>query len=291
MSCDNETNRQDFYTSIDADIALGGKKPTSCFVSIRRDFRKCAYPMCGGYFIQTINSNSEQVYVATVAFESNQPINKSVVLESYGKSVIVNGYTRSSSQRGYKEFVVKTAHVSMEYEGIGEAKGNFYFFKSTGIMCIKAPCPSTSATELNTGNSVIVSSFSEPYNEHVHRFDGSWAISRVYDEDGSGHAIVQMVPNQQASEFTITRIYIQVPDPIKPCPKVTRKCPKGQVDLFDRDTNRCLVFRECAKPGVCILSIPLCQEKWRLHSYPSLQNGCNNYYCDPDFTTPAQQIK
>jgi len=66
---------------------------TSTFYSIRRDLRRCASPMCGGYFIKLANNsrtrcangrNMNECYVATIEWNGLPENDRAIVRGTLG---------------------------------------------------------------------------------------------------------------------------------------------------------------------------------------------------------------
>jgi len=130
------------------------------FAVTRRDFRKCAAPLCGGFYVKRVNdaktrcadgSLQNECYVSAiqltgVGLSAREEADFRTALES-GKALI--------KARTYKKTafgtVVGTLKASEGWLGAtgSAANGTFYRVADNGLRCIKAPCPSTTAYGLN----------------------------------------------------------------------------------------------------------------------------------------------
>jgi hypothetical protein len=126
--------------------ALAG---TSTFYTIRRDLRRCASPMCGGYFIKTVNQsrtrcangrNANECYVATIEW-NGLPEND---------RAIVRGPLRSRGDRRGTYGVLQAREVWLPASD-NQPSGTFFRVRDRGIRCIAAPCETHHETRLNTG--------------------------------------------------------------------------------------------------------------------------------------------
>jgi hypothetical protein len=125
------------------------------YFKIRRDMRKCASPMCGGYFVKQVNKTKTQCadkvtrnecYVPSVDWGNiHEP---AVALDA----LLIYGWL---SPENFKDFGWRDQFtVSAAYEAAGDAShrvGKFFAgFKDAGIRCIMAPCPSIKEYVLNS---------------------------------------------------------------------------------------------------------------------------------------------
>jgi hypothetical protein len=119
---------------------------TSSFYTIRRDVRRCASPMCGGYFIKLVNQsrtrcangrNMSECYVATIEWDG-QP-------EPDRDGALVRGTLRT---RG--KFGVLLAREVWLPAGNSQPSGTYFRVRDRGIRCIAAPCETHHEAKLNT---------------------------------------------------------------------------------------------------------------------------------------------
>ncbi|MCX5745537.1 MAG: hypothetical protein NT062_23925, partial [Proteobacteria bacterium] len=141
-----------------ADSAVDG---SYTYFKIERDLRRCASPMCGGFFLARLNrttttcvdGTSQASCYAPVLDWSETDLGEARQLElvdaaSRGASSaavygIVRGRfakTNDTVRPELGRFVVSEAWVG---EGTGVADGVFARIKDAGVRCIAAPCAST----------------------------------------------------------------------------------------------------------------------------------------------------
>lgn len=127
----------------------------------RIDARKCAYPMCGGYFVKAVNSPLTRCADGKLAKEchaveldtralgwSDEQRAKFEASFGAGKA-LVKGALEPQPRGLYTGEVLR---VTEAWQGQGANKrplGTFYSLKNNGIVCIQAPCPAYSLTTLN----------------------------------------------------------------------------------------------------------------------------------------------
>ncbi len=160
---DDEAN-DDVEVDIDsAEEALSGAPSNYGYFQVtRRDFRKCAAPLCGGFFVKRVNeektlcangSRQAECYVSSIELKS---IGLSAREESDFRAALENGKalvkarTYKTKHGGQAIGVLKANEAWIGATG-SVADGTFYRTADNGIRCIKAPCPSTTAYKLNAG--------------------------------------------------------------------------------------------------------------------------------------------
>jgi hypothetical protein len=122
----------------------------STFFIIRSDMRKCASPMCGGYFVKQVNQpttrcangrNMAECYVADIDWNGAPEVD--------ARQALVRG---SLVTRGDRNGTYGTLKVTETWETLSSDKpnGDYYRVRDLGIRCIAAPCETHSEFKLNT---------------------------------------------------------------------------------------------------------------------------------------------
>lgn len=132
----------------------------------RADTRKCIYPLCGGYFVKAVNLGTTRCADGTQQSECHAvelntaalgwtPEQRAAFDAQFAKGyALVRGYLEPAP-RGFYTADVLTISEAWQGQGLRAHVGKFYGVKSTGIVCITAPCPSLAATKLNVIAPVI----------------------------------------------------------------------------------------------------------------------------------------
>ncbi len=161
--CSADANTDD--VSDDSEDALATNRNTGYFVVTHQDLRKCASPMCGGFFVKRVNqaktycadgSYQTECYVAKVDYagtklDETEASDFNAKFEA--KHGLIRATTTTSTILGHK---VATLKATEAWEAAAQADVDdvvFYRAFDNGIRCIKAPCPSQSAAKLNTKES------------------------------------------------------------------------------------------------------------------------------------------
>lgn len=138
----------------------------SYLIVTRVDQRTCAYPTCGGYFVKSVNKpltrcadgslkkecHAVQLHTAALGWtpEQTQAFEKSFA----ARHAVVRGVLEPAPAGLYTADAL-TITEAWQGQGLRQPVGTFYGVKSTGIVCITAPCPSLAATKLNVPGEAI----------------------------------------------------------------------------------------------------------------------------------------
>jgi hypothetical protein len=143
----------------------------STYWTIERDYRKCMYPMCGGYWVERVNRAytrcadgtwQEKCYVVdldwTVVDLSDQQISD---LESAVGTLLLRGefdevYFDNLDFGPFHNLAVTEAWVAATEQA---PQGQFVRLYDNGIRCVTTPCPSIDQAILNHSWSFAIHSF------------------------------------------------------------------------------------------------------------------------------------
>ncbi|HEX2268610.1 MAG TPA: DUF6748 domain-containing protein [Pyrinomonadaceae bacterium] len=123
---------------------------TSTFYTIRRDVRRCASPMCGGYFIKLVNQartrcangrSMRECYVASIDWDG--------LPEPERDGALVRGTLTTRGDRNGTYGVLRAREVWTP-AGTNQPSGTFFRIRDRGIRCIAAPCETHHEAKLNT---------------------------------------------------------------------------------------------------------------------------------------------
>ena len=123
---------------------------TSGFYSFRRDLRRCASPLCGGYFIRLVNqsrtrcaNNSFQpeCYVASIEWNGQT--------EPDNDRALLRGSMRARGDRNGRYGVLRVSEV-WQAASSNQSGGTFYRVRDRGLKCITHPCETHHEATLNS---------------------------------------------------------------------------------------------------------------------------------------------
>jgi hypothetical protein len=127
----------------------------------RVDARKCMYPLCGGYFVKAVNAALTRCADGTMAKECHAveldtrklgwtPEQQSAFEDALVKGQALVTGALTPQPRGLSTGEVLEVSQGWQGQGRHKPQGTFFGVRSTGIVCVRAPCPSIEAVVLNT---------------------------------------------------------------------------------------------------------------------------------------------
>jgi hypothetical protein len=266
---------------------LGSSSRT--YVVARRDFRRCAAPMCGGFWIHDINrATVREVYVPGFDFSRSNLINdedRADVTNAPEFEVVLFGKL-GALKNGYRDFVVTSAWRGMPGMQFKEGADTFYSVADANVQCVTAPCPTMKATKLHSTSATL---FHDISVERAAKplVDQNWLTARVTDK---GALVAGRFVN--ASQFgagverilDAAQVFVKLPDMTQSCPRPSLPlCPGSKQNVWVRDTNLCTMPAGCAAPGACAAFVPSCEDGYSLQSWTGGVFACTQYACDPAF--------
>lgn len=131
----------------------------SYFIVTGQDFRKCMYPICGGYFVRRVNHYFTKCADGAWRFECHMADLDTTQLglseeegTKFENEVFGQGYGLVRGTLGKASNGADTLTASEAWAGAttSEPFGGFYRVKNSGILCITTPCGSLTEDLLNT---------------------------------------------------------------------------------------------------------------------------------------------
>jgi uncharacterized protein DUF6748/Kazal-type serine protease inhibitor-like protein len=137
--------------------AASGSGPS--YFELRRDGRRCASPLCGGFFVQRVNrlttacadgSRSAECYVGDLDLSALGLGSEQVsAIEGDPESFLLEGEVISVSSELGEVGRLNVTEAWQGHAGV-DARGAFLRVQNSGIVCITSPCLSFSAQLLNS---------------------------------------------------------------------------------------------------------------------------------------------
>ncbi len=136
--------------------------PEAVYIVTRIDARKCMYPICGGYYVRAVNtkltrcadgSQAKECHAVELDTLSNMgwtPEQQSAFEEDFAKGFALVKGALTPQPRGLYSGDVLRVTQAWQAQARHKPYGTFYGVHSSGIVCVKAPCPSIQADVLNT---------------------------------------------------------------------------------------------------------------------------------------------
>jgi len=128
------------------------------YVTLRRDLRRCASPLCGGFFAAAVNqdrlrcadgSRSAECYVADLDLSAlGLSEEQQATLQNEATSLLLLGQIRSIRTVAGRLGELTVSEAWQGHPGVTPS-GRFFRARNDGIVCITSPCLSFSAQLLN----------------------------------------------------------------------------------------------------------------------------------------------
>lgn len=251
------------------------------FILVRRDYRKCIAPLCGGYWVRDLNSTMQDRYVSALDLTgSSVPEDqRDRVTNAPDNELVVFGRLGPRENK----FNTRTLTVLDAYRGLPgvsfAATDKFYGVFPTKIACITTPCANLQATRLNrtTGHAMATEVRVDRALKPL--VDGSWVMARVRQN----RAVLAGTITRSQGNVVVdaSQVFIRVPDRFQSCPKIAPpKCSNTQISAWERTENRCTVPVGCTPFGVCANFNWQCEPGYALIGWT---NFCPRYACDPEW--------
>jgi hypothetical protein len=145
---------------------------TATTYTVKPDYRKCAYPMCGGWFLTPVNQYSLQVESEDEAYQNSSLLPNSIYVSSINyralglkpaqiheleaamraEQALLRGNINAGSFTAISPTITKTLAVNGAWTGANKtvALGPYLKVASSGIICITTPCPYYKASLINS---------------------------------------------------------------------------------------------------------------------------------------------
>lgn len=260
------------------------------YVTLRHDDRKCASPLCGGYFVHDVNRATAETYVSGIDLTAANlmPELEDSILAAPAEELVLRGKLGPvESAHKTRAFLVSEVYRGMP--GMAPADGDVFFATKThspAIQCITAPCNNEVATQLNSTKTTSFTSY-KVTDALPNGGDANWLTDRQQTHGAiTAGAIVKGTKKAGGYEQVMkaTQVYVRLPDVLGPCPKVAQpSCASGKVPTFTRSLDRCLVFNTCVKPGICTQFLPACADGYTQSTWSQSSSACKAMACDPSF--------
>ena len=147
-------------------------EPTGTTYTVKPDYRKCAFPMCGGWFLTPVNQYSIQLQTEDEAYQSAALLPNSIYVAYINykrlgltkkqiaeldaaiqsEQVLLRGTVTDSPATSRALTPIKTLVANGAWVAANKspAVGPYLKISSTGIVCITTPCPYFNAALINS---------------------------------------------------------------------------------------------------------------------------------------------
>ena len=264
------------------------------YVTLRRDYRKCAWPMCSGWFAKDVNkAHPTERYVSALDFTNtsfDQATMDIVTGATDGELVLRAKLGPIDASSNTRQLLVYEA-----YRGLpGQApyvSDVFYSVTANDppIQCFTAPCNNLHAHKLNSTKTTTYTASEIGFGALI---DNAWLTHRV--ETGDAIVAGEMYlgatfPGGPEKILFADQVFLKLPEVAGPCPAFRlEKCPEGHAWSYARSEDRCIVPESCVEAGACAAYVPSCDEGYSLSSWTGGPFACPQYVCDPSWLFAEQ---
>ncbi len=211
-------------TEVEAAAVVQGLSDNFTYYTLRADLRRCASPMCGGFFVRRVNHartrcangrNMAECYVAEIDW-NGQPSGEA-------RTMLLRGDLIQRRYPGSRRFGVLRVTESWRAASERPATGKFFRVKDLGIRCITHPCLTHQEERLNSYAQRRVAGV-ELNGAHANPDAVEAAQQAMTSADGvlvaANHAVVTG-PAGRAQTLQATQFYVRGSAPVamKPCIK------------------------------------------------------------------------
>jgi hypothetical protein len=225
----------------------------SGYFTVRRDLRRCASPLCGGYFVKLVNQantrcangrDMAECYVAKIDW-NGQP---EVEIE---KALLRGSITTNGDKNG--KYGVFSVSESWQRTGKDAPGDTFYRVRDLGLRCIAAPCLSYSEAKLNTAaNRTIAGVVLENAAAEDDLKSAYAALTGPSGVIANGKHLPVSGPAGKAESFEASQFFLRMTKAVSTKPCVKTGCG-GQICAAEEVYSTC-IYRseyECYKKAAC----------------------------------------
>jgi hypothetical protein len=213
------------------------------YLTARQDVRRCAFPLCGGFFVRRVNHRTTlcsdgvaraECYVATLDTSAlHLDEDQDALLRAAVDEFLLRGAIVPFSQRVDRQ--VGTLRVGEAWRGHPDtlATGAFLRLRDSGIVCITTPCGSLIATRLNSRFGAFRADAVDLEGISADPSDG---YAQLGEPEGLIVAAVRAAPSSRTDRSVVldaSEYYVPFPGEATVCgTRGAAQCSEGEVCIF-----------------------------------------------------------
>lgn len=227
---------------------------------VRRDVRRCASPLCGGYFVKRVNQSwtrcangrrMPECYVAEIDWKGQPEVDP-------GKALL-RGDIVPRRFPGFGNLGALRVTESWQSASDKPATGTHYLVRDRGVRCITHPCLSHSAAKLGFSftNSIAGVDLAAAGATGEQISEGAAAMTESQGVIVAGHFAPVTGPGGRAQTLKATKFYLPAGAQTVGQPPGGKRCFKTGCSsevCADRDVITACIFRpefECYQKARC----------------------------------------
>jgi hypothetical protein len=223
---------------------------------VRQDFRKCAYPMCGGIFVKSVNQRATRCADGSVQAECyvGEPIWEKLGFDpfsvnpnnSFNTQLLIRGKLSPSDNPIVGRLGTFVGLAAYRPANDSAPQGVFYGLENKGIFCITSPCFGIDEYQLNSTRVLTISDID---------FTGVKAteedLATAYLLMGEGEVIPAAGVNKRVRQLGGIGIKMVAQQFYLPLSAKFEVCPEG----YSESAVGCVTKNGCAFPQIELTAI------------------------------------
>jgi hypothetical protein len=255
------------------------------FVVLRHDTRRCASPLCGGFWLKDANRRTAEAYVSGLDVSRLDALAQAQYENAEPKDLVLKGKLGPAGVSGVRAFLVTAAYRGLPGFSVDPGDG-FATISYVPIRCIQAPCNQFTATRLNTGTKTSLTSVDTSALGSA-ALNDEWLRDRIQGHGAivAARTVAGVVqPGGAERNYEVSQVFVKLPDVRQPCATgAADTCPAGKMAGYDVDENSCHVLAGCFTPRACPRFFRMCGEGYQEVTRYTPYEGCPALVCEPDF--------
>lgn len=242
-------------TKIDSNSAGDSVPANSTYYTVRPIVRRCASPLCGGYFVKRVNQSSTrcsdgkhaaQCYVAEIDWNHEPSVQP--------KRALLRGEIVSKQLPRVGKVGIFRVRESWEAASDKTPTGAFYRVRDRGVRCIAHPCLTHSEAQLNSTSSSNIAGvdLQKVEAESTHLTGASTAMTAAEGVLVAGTHTRVSGPAGNANILSATQFYLRATKETAEKPCIRTGC-SNQICAEEEVVTTCeyRLEYECYKKAKC----------------------------------------
>ncbi len=257
------------------------------YVTLRRDFRRCVAPLCGGYWAKELNTTNEETYVSGLTFAGSELVGAAQqdVLDTPLAELVVRGRLSAKESRFQtQKLVIRQAWRGLPGVQFDAAQSFFSLSLGTGLCESRVPCTVANAAQLNAPRQTgLVSSIVSFSNVPA-------GVSKDFLSEQTMNKSALVAGTLSGTEgstktLAVGQVFLKLPSQWSCQTFKLAACPESKTWAFRYDSTGCVVPDRCVDSGACIALVQqVCTEGYREVSFAGANFGCTQTACEPAFS-------
>lgn len=264
---------------------------TYTYVTVRRDYRRCASPYCGGYWVKDVNvANAAEQYVSAITYVNGSisPLGRQQLAEAADGELVLRARLGAlDSRTRTRKLVVRSAWRGLPGKTLASTD-RLYAVDRLVTACLPGTsCPSLEAVELNGPRTVKYAQRLNVATAADGQLSRDWLEAQALDGETltAGRFLTSRKhPAPAVTELDASNVYVKLAAQWS-CPVFRlARCPNEGTWTYKYDSSGCIVPDRCVEGGACIALAPQpCANGYRALNFAAAPFACSAQVCEPEF--------